>query len=91
MSVCSVTEDSASGSLQASHTSLRVIDVSAEAVDAAVAAIEGDRQAFMREPWPPLAEFLQQGGVVTLLDLIQHTPGERSNPTPTPLHAVHGL
>ena len=66
--------------LQASATSLRVIDVSAEAVDAAVAAIQSDRrvaEAFLREPWPPLADFLQRGGTSTLLEFIQHTPGER--------------
>ena len=65
---------------QASATSLRVIDVSAEALDAAVAAIGNDRrvaEAFLREPWPPLADFLQRGGTSTLLEFVQHTPGER--------------
>ena len=67
--------------LQASHTSLRVIDVSAEAVDAATAAVESDRriaEAFLREPWPLLADFLHREGTSTLLEFIQHTPGERS-------------
>lgn len=66
--------------MQSSHLSPRAIDVSAEAVDAAVAAIEGDRrvgEAFLREPWPPLEDFLQRGGTAILLDFIQHTPGER--------------
>ena len=54
-------------------------------MDAAVAAIETDRrvgEAFLREPWPPLADFLQRGGTSTLLDFIQLTPGERSPSAP---------
>ena len=77
--------------LQASATSLRMIDVSAEAVDAAVAAIESDRrvaEAFLREPWPPLADFLQRGGTSTLLEFIQHTPGERYFSFPPPQHLL---
>ena len=73
--------------LQASSTSLRVIDVSAEAVDAAVAAIESDRriaEAFLRDPWPPLADFLQRDGTSTLLEFVQHTPGERYFLLPSP-------
>jgi len=67
--------------VQASYTSLRVICVSAEAVDVAVAAIETDRriaEAFLREPWPPLSDFLDRSGTTILLDFVQHTPGERS-------------
>ncbi len=61
--------------------SLRVICVSAEAVDVAVAAIETDRrvaEAFLREPWPLLSDFLDRSGTTILLDFVQHTPGERS-------------
>ena len=65
---------------QGAFVSPRAVDVSAEAVDASVAAVEADRrvaEAFLAEPWPQLAEFLQRGGTSTLLGLIQHTPGER--------------
>ena len=72
--------------MQSSSVSVRAIDVSAEAVDAAVVAVETDRrfgEAFLREPWPPLKDFLQKGGTAALLDLIQHTPGERCGPLPS--------
>ena len=65
---------------QGAFVSPRAVDVSAEALDASVAAVEADRrvaEAFLAEPWPQLAEFLQRGGTDTLLGLIQHTPGER--------------
>ena len=70
---------------QGAFVSPRAVDVSAEALDASVAAVEADRrvaEAFLAEPWPQLAEFLQRGGTDTLLGLIQHTPGERCTAPP---------
>ncbi|BDA44801.1 probable DDB1- and CUL4-associated factor 1 [Coccomyxa sp. Obi] len=58
----------------------RTVDVSAESVDAAVSAVENDwrvGEAFVRERWPPLEKFMRGGGPSLMLDLVQHTPGER--------------
>ena len=72
---------------QGSFVSPRAIDVSTEALDASVAAVETDRhiaEAFLCEPWPQVAELLQRGGMDTLLGFIQHTPGERYAALPSP-------
>lgn len=59
------------------------MDVSAEAVDAAVSAVETDRrigEALVRERWPPLDKFIHGGGPSLMLNFAQHTPGERWRP-----------
>ncbi len=61
----------------------RTVDVSAEAVDAAVSAVETDRrigEALVRERWPPLDIFIHGGGPSLMLNFVQHTPGERWAP-----------
>lgn len=63
-------------------------------MDAAVAAVESDRrvaEAFLREPWPALAAFLQRGGTSTLLEFIQHTPGERSPSFRSPIFILDSV
>lgn len=58
----------------------RQVDVSVEAVDAAVNAIESDRrlgEAFVRERWAPMETFTQCDGPALMLEFLQYNPGER--------------
>ena len=66
--------------MQGASAAERTVDVSAESVDAAVLAVETDRRvgdAFVRERWTPLEMFMRGDGPSLMLDLVQHTPGER--------------
>lgn len=67
-------------SLLQDHASYKPIDVSNEALDSLVSALDTDRrlaEVFARARWPALESLVDQGGLPVLLELVQYSPQER--------------